>query len=71
MCRSWTAPSGFHLAPAGKIASSWVREGGEIRLTVEFPADMTGRISLEPGYVFDDGLAVKPAASGEYRIHTV
>ena len=32
---------------------------------------MTGRISLEPGYVFDDGLAVKPAASGEYRIHTV
>lgn len=41
--------SGFHLAPAGKIASSWVREGGEIRLTVEFPADMTGRISLEPG----------------------
>ena len=63
--------SGFHLAPAGKIASSWVREGGEIRLTVEFPADMTGRISLEPGYVFDDGLAVKPAASGEYRIHTV
>ena len=64
-----THAEGFHLAPAGRIASSWQRgDDGHIRLTVDLPAGMTGRIWLENGFVFDDGLAVKPAASGTYTI---
>lgn len=64
-----THAEGFYIAPAGRIASAWQREeGGDIRLTVELPAGMTGRIWLENGFVFDDGLAVKPAASGTYTI---
>ncbi len=60
---------GFHLAPAGRISSRWQREGeGDICLTVELPADMTGHIWLENSFVFDDGLAVKPAVSGVYHI---
>lgn len=59
---------GFHIAPAGRIASSWEREGDTVRLTVQLPEAMTGRILLEKGWVFENGLAVKPAVSGVYTV---
>lgn len=62
---------GWHMAPAGKISSSWVRENGQIRLTLEIPQGMTGRILLESGFRFTDGYCTKPLASGTYRIEKI
>ena len=62
---------GWHLAPAGKITSSWVRENGQIRLTLEIPHGMTGRILLESGFRFTDGYSTKPLASGTYWIEKI
>lgn len=63
-----TRAEGFHTAPAGRIRSAWVRDGEGICLSLELPAAVTGRIALEPGYVFEDDTAEKPAVSGDYRI---
>jgi alpha-L-rhamnosidase len=62
---------GWHIAPAGKISSSWVRENGQIRLTLEIPQVMNGRILLESGFRFTDGYCTKPLASGTYRIEKI
>lgn len=63
---------GFHLAPAGRIASHWKREGDRILLTISLPSSMTGRIYLENGWVFEEGdregLAAWPAQEGTYSI---
>ncbi len=59
---------GFHDAPAGRIYVAWEREGEEIRLTVDVPEEMTGKILLEPGYAFEDGFHHKTLSSGEYII---
>lgn len=59
---------GWHRAPAGKIVSSWVREGELIRLTLQIPEGMTGRILPEPGFSFIDGFHTKPLASGTYLL---
>ena len=59
---------GWHIAPAGKISSSWVREGDQIRLTLEIPEGMSGNIKLESGFTFTDGYRTKPLASGSYLI---
>jgi len=56
------------MAPAGEIRSAWVREGDLLRLTLQIPGGMKGRILLEPGYTFADGYHVKPLASGSYQI---
>lgn len=61
----------FHLSPAGRISSAWKREDREIRLTIVLPDSMTGRIFLEKGWVFEDGLSVKPAVSGVYIIRSI
>lgn len=62
---------GFHIAPAGRIETRWVRENDVIRLTITVPAAMKGRIRLEPGWCFDDGLRVKPLASGTYIVQGI
>lgn len=59
---------GFHIAPAGKITSSWVRDGEKIILTVTVPEKMTGRIDLEPGFLFNDGYSTKNLSSDTYTI---
>lgn len=63
-----THAEGFHIAPAGKITSTWVRDGEKIQLTVDIPETMNGRIILEPGYAFNDGHCTKNLASGTYTI---
>ena len=66
--QSLSHAEGWHLAPAGKIVSSWVREGDLIRLTLQIPQAMTGQIRLEKGYTFTDGSKAKPLASGSFLI---
>lgn len=64
-----TSAEGFHIAPAGEIRSAWQRqEDGSILLRLTVPDGMTGHILPEDGWMFDDGLAVKPVAGGEYRL---
>ena len=57
-----------HTAPEGRISVRWEREGERLRLSVQAPETLSGRISLEAGFVFRDGVSVKPLASGEYEI---
>lgn len=63
-----TQAQGFYDAPAGRILSSWERDGGTVRLHVELPETVAGRICLEDGWEFEDGYAVKPAVTGDYGI---
>ena len=60
--------SAYHIAPAGKIESSWKRENGGITLTLTIPEACHGRILLESGWQFEDGHCTRPAQSGVYRI---
>ena len=60
--------SGYHEAPAGKIAAAWTRDGEAISLTLEIPSEVCGDVILPEGYVFAEGGNTKPAASGAYRI---
>jgi len=57
-----------HVAPYGRIASEWKRNGEEITLAVEIPEECSGKITLETGWQFEDGYRVKNAESGIYRI---
>lgn len=59
---------GFHIAPAGKISSHWVRKDGKIILTIEVPEKISGRIRLPEGFVFADGENEKALASGEFTV---
>ena len=59
---------GWYRAPAGEVRSAWVREGEIIRLTLEIPQGMKGRILPEPGYSFTDGFHTKPLASGTWLL---
>ena len=63
-----TFAEGWHTAPEGRISVRWEREGERLRLSVQAPETLSGRISLEAGFVFRDGVSVKPLASGEYEI---
>ncbi len=58
----------YHIAPAGKICVQWQRDDAGIALTVEVPEGCIGRIMLENGFVFDNGVSVKPLDSKAYRI---
>ena len=63
---------GFHIAPAGKISSEWERKNDSVTLTISVPENMSGRIILENGYIFEDnGLSFKNAVSGVYIIKEV
>ena len=66
-----THAEGFYIAPAGRISSAWKREGDTVCLRVELPENVTGRIRLEDGWEFEDGLTAKPAISGEYGIKKI
>lgn len=59
---------GFHVAPAGKIVSSWKRNGQDVVLMLEMPANMHGTIFLEDGWRFENGRSTHPAVAGEYRV---
>lgn len=66
-----TSAEGWHEAPEGKIRVRWERAGEEVRLEVEAPETLSGRIYLPAGYVFaGDDLAVKPLQSGSYTAKT-
>ena len=62
---------GWYRAPAGEVRSAWVREGDQIRLELQIPQGLKGRILPEPGYTFADGFHTKPLASGSYRIKKI
>ena len=59
---------GYHVAPAGKIASAWTRDGEDVLLTVEIPAGCRGEIRLEAAWQFENGNGVREAKSGVYRL---
>lgn len=64
-----TFAEGWHEAPEGIIKVRWERTGGEIRLEIQAPETLTGRIYLPAGYLFaGDDLAVKPLRSGVYTV---
>lgn len=62
--------SAYHIAPAGRIAVSWRREGEEILLALEVPEGITATAELPEGYRFPDGGRTARVVSGEYRIVT-
>lgn len=64
-----TFAEGWHEAPEGRIAVRWERTDEGIRLHVEAPEGLRGRICLPQGCVFaEDQLAVKPLQSGSYSV---
>ena len=60
--------SAWHDAPAGRIESSWVRDGEDILLTVKIPEGCRGEIRMERAWKFSDGYGEKEAKSGTYRL---
>ena len=66
-----THAEGFHLAPEGEIRVRWQRQEAEILLTVTVPDSLKGNIRLPSEYLFEDGVSVKPAVSGEYFIKKI
>lgn len=58
----------YHISPLGKIASSWKRVDQNIMLTLEIPTEMKTIISLEKGYVFEDGTTEKEAYTGNFLV---
>ena len=58
----------YHIAPAGKISSSWERCNGQIRITVEIPQAMSARAVLDDGYCFEDGTQSKEISGGVYTV---
>ena len=60
--------SGYHIAPAGKIAVSWHREGEDVLLDIEVPADMVATLTLEPAYALENGTCSGVVTSGRYRV---
>ena len=59
---------GFHIAPAGKVSTSWKRENDSIILEIQSPEEMYGRIILPSGYSFDDGKTVRMLETGKYTV---
>jgi alpha-L-rhamnosidase len=60
--------SAYHVAPAGRIAVKWVREGGELMLDLTIPRGICATAELEQGYSFEDGSCKKHVAGGRYKI---
>ncbi len=64
--------SAYHIAPAGKIAVSWKRDGKDILLDVTVPENACASAVLPAHYRFADGATSKTVVSGTYRIfHTL
>jgi len=66
-----TNAEAWHTCPAGKIESSWERQGTGLLLRVKLPKGIAGHINLPQGFAFKDGGTTKPAASGEYTITAI
>ena len=66
--KNLTYAEGYHIAPAGEIRVHWQRKKGGILLKITLPEALSGVLRLPSGYVFEDGLAVKPAVSGQYKV---
>ncbi len=60
--------SAYHIAPAGKIISSWRREQNDVLLELEIPKDMVATAALPKGYRFENGNASMAVTTGTYRI---
>jgi len=60
--------SAYHTVPAGRIESSWKRDGDAILLTVSIPEGCRGDIRLDKEWMFERGEGVKDAVSGTYRL---
>ena len=60
--------SAYHILPAGKVSSAWVRKGDEIEWTVEIPDGCSGMLLLDAAWQFDNGCRFQNAASGVYRL---
>jgi alpha-L-rhamnosidase len=60
---------GWHDAPEGEIHVRWQRGDRCIRLDTTVPEGLTSVIRLPPGYVFEDGAAVKPLKAGTGTAH--
>jgi hypothetical protein len=63
-----TEAKGYHIAPAGKIAVSWKRDGEDIWLDVEIPVGMSATLILESAYTLEgreNGCAI---VTGQYKI---
>ncbi len=60
--------SGYHVAPAGKIAVAWRREGEDILLDIEVPAGVSATLVLEPAYALACGAQTNNVTSGCYRV---
>ena len=61
--------AGYHICKYGKISSEWIRIGKDIQLTIKIPAGMRGRITLENGWLFENGNTFFNAADGTYILH--
>lgn len=59
---------GYHIAPAGKIAVSWKRDGKDILLNVEIPDGMSATLALEPAYTLEGEQGSTHLVTGSYRI---
>lgn len=60
--------SAYHIAPAGKIAASWKREGEGIALNLEIPEGISAVAELGEGYAFADGTMTKNVVTGTYQV---
>lgn len=60
--------SAYHIAPAGKIVSTWKRTETGITLELEIPDNMTATAILPKGYRFENGSSAKIVTGDRYQI---
>lgn len=60
--------SGYHIAPAGKIAVFWRRQNNGVVLELEIPGKMTATAVLPRGYRFENGSNSMAVTTGGYNI---
>ena len=60
--------SAYHVAPSGRISSSWRRSGETVALELEIPECISTVVELPRGYCFDDGSVKKSITSGAYKV---
>ena len=52
----------------GTLSVKWVRDGGNITLSINAPEGVYGDIKLPFGYKFENDKRVKALATGEYTV---
>ncbi len=60
--------SAYYDSNFGRIECSWIKKDGKVTLTVNIPNGMTGVISPQNNYIFEDGDTLKPLTNGEYTL---